>query len=262
MTENEFLNQIDDYATSVHAIVGFANFYLWDPATKTNISGVIVFQGRHLSPVTPRDDGAGRTGAYVTPDLGVLLPNRSGVLAEVKLSFPMDQSHWMADFGQLMAYDAELTGWPSADGRVGQHDVVLITEQGRAVRVRKFYEQRAGREIVFSRPFVIMSVNRSDNRQPYYFFQRILGTLTDSDLDAYATDGSPSFPKKSWVTDALEQYVSVRQAEWIDAKKDEIRVFFERLDDPLRHFIAGCCRSQAEEHQTSNQQLRLPFGDE
>ncbi|HVC98995.1 MAG TPA: hypothetical protein VND64_35350, partial [Pirellulales bacterium] len=106
--------------------------------------------------------------AFVTPDIGVLLPNATGVLAEVKLSFPKDQAHWMDDFEQLMRYGGELQGWPSADGRVGVHDVVLITKQGRAVPVKKFYEARVGKEIVFERPFAIVSYNRSDERQKYY----------------------------------------------------------------------------------------------
>ncbi len=348
MTDNELRNVIDDYSTSIHAIVGFANFYLWDPKTKADQPNVVVFQGRRLCrpPVSPEGAASGQEG-YVTPDLGVLLPDHTGVLAEVKLSFPKDQSHWMDDFEQVMAYDADLKGWPSDDGQVTQHDVVLITEQGRAVQVRKFYESHAGEKISFVRPFAIVAINRSDNRQPYYFFQRVHGKLTHSTLDAsledgvkvpmkvllekystvklydavppvpymmeliwthvvveavrqepkfaklhkrhklpvvlevagivdklregfsfrsldvHATDGSPSLPKKLWVTDALEQYVSIKQAEWIDAKKEQVRVFFQRIDDPLSYFIAGYCRSLEDEKKgPAEQQQALPFPDD
>ena len=75
MTEHELRNVIDDYLTSIHAIVGFANFYLWDDSTRADRSGVVVFQGRRLHPpASSPDSAAGDSEAYVTPDLGVLLP--------------------------------------------------------------------------------------------------------------------------------------------------------------------------------------------
>jgi hypothetical protein len=40
-------------------------------------------------------------------------------------------------------------------------------------------------------------------------------------------------------------------------------VFFQRLDDPLGFFIAGCCRSQEEKQRPpSQQQLPLPFSND
>ncbi|MCX7427638.1 MAG: hypothetical protein NTW96_18660 [Planctomycetia bacterium] len=347
MTETDFRDSIDDYVTSIHAILGFANFYLWDPETRTDVPDVLVFQGRHLCPLSAATENEVRNdGSYVTPDLGVLLPDHTGVLAEVKLSFPKDQAHWMDDFKQLMSYDADLDGWPSEDGRVIRHEVVLITEQGRAVRVRKFYENHAGNEIKFERPFVIVAVNRSDNRQPYYFFQRTLGNLTRTVLDsrleegvkvpmtvllekystvklydaepplpymmdliwthvvvdaarqepkfsrlhkrhklpvvlqvesiverlreefscrsisAHASCGTPSVPKKTWIVNALEQFVSMKEAEWIDAKKEGIRVFFQRIEDSLDHFIASSCRSPDDEKGPPDQQPLLQFPDD
>lgn len=164
--------------------------------------------------VTP--DGAQRQGAtaqvqtdlpehFVTPDLGVLLPNAAGVLAEVKLSFPRDEAHWMDDFKQLMSYDVELDGWPSADGRVSTHDVVLITEQGRAVAVTKFFELRNGNDISFLRPFAIIACNRSDNRQPYYYFERRCGKLSNSTVDALLENG-----KKVPMQKLLDKYATVK----------------------------------------------------
>lgn len=342
MTEKDFQDEIDNYEMSIHAIVGFANFYLWDPATRTDAPEVLVFQGRHLCPPSPvAEDEVKRDSSYVTPDLGVLLPDHTGVLAEVKLSFPVDQTYWMDDFKQLMSYDADLSGWPSHDGRVTRHDVVLITEQGRAVRVRKFYETHAGNEIRFERPFVIVLVNRSDSRQPYYFFQRVLGNLTRAVLDnqleegvkvpmavllkkystvklydaepplpymmeliwthvvvdtarrepkfsklhkghklpvvlqvesivktlreefscrsigAHASHGTPSVPKKTWIVNALEHFVSMKEAKWIDAKKEAICVFFQRIEGSLDHFIASSCQSPEDE-----QQPLLPFPED
>ena len=84
MTEDQIRNTVDDYQTSIHAIVGFANFYLWDDSTRADKAGVVVFQGRRLHPPAVAEDPAvTASDAYVTPDLGVLLPDRKGVLADV-----------------------------------------------------------------------------------------------------------------------------------------------------------------------------------
>jgi hypothetical protein len=56
MTENEWRNKIDDYQTSIHAIVGFANFYVFDPVTRTDRDGVVVFQGRRLTKKRPIEE--------------------------------------------------------------------------------------------------------------------------------------------------------------------------------------------------------------
>lgn len=99
MTERELLDKIDDYSTSIHAIVGFANFYLWNAATGQDSPGVVVFQGRQLHPMVIDDEGIPiGHGPAVTPDLGILLPEKRGVLAEIKLSFPRNEDYWMDDF--------------------------------------------------------------------------------------------------------------------------------------------------------------------
>src|ERR1700681_3007100 len=53
MSETALRDRIDDYVSSIHAIVGFANFYLWDASTRQDRDDVIVFQARRLRPVPP-----------------------------------------------------------------------------------------------------------------------------------------------------------------------------------------------------------------
>jgi hypothetical protein len=278
----------------------------------------------------------------VTPDLGVVTVDGAGVIAEVKICFPRNEEHWFDDFDQLMAYDAEFEGWPTDAGTVPQHDVVLITEQGRASKVKKFFEKHLGEKIKFTRPFVIVQCNRSDNREPYYFFQRIVGKLSSSAVDgqledgskvpmrvlvtkystvkiydaqpplpymidliwsqvvleaarvdpkfpklkkrqklpvvldvdeivqklregftfraiaANASDGSPAMPPTQWVKRALEQMVSSKDAEWIDATKTAVRIFFQKYEDALDHFIKACL---SREGQSTETQRPLPFAE-
>src|SRR5207249_438523 len=125
--EQRIRDDIDDYQDSVFAIIGFANFYRFDDTTRTMRDDVVVFQGRRLTPSPAKAvNSDGNPVEFVTPDVGILLPSNLGVLAEVKKSFPADEQHWFDDFKQLMAYDDDLTGWPSASGAVTAHDVVLL----------------------------------------------------------------------------------------------------------------------------------------
>jgi hypothetical protein len=95
----------------------------------------------------------------------------------------------MKVFEQLMSYDDDLMGWPSADGRVNSHDIVLLLHQTRAAAVLRFYQAKADVDIKFHRPFIIIQFNRADERKAYYFFQKTLGSLTEASIDGRLADG-------------------------------------------------------------------------
>ncbi len=180
-TEQVLWNEIDNYNDSIFAIVGFMNFYRFDDKTGKIRDDVLVFQGRRLTPSkTQNSDSA--TVEYVTPDLGILLPTNHGVLAEVKRSFPKNQEHWKDDFRQLMAYDDDLTGWPTPAGKVPNHDIVLLLHQTRAVAVKDYYEQNSGGKIQFTRPFTIVEFNRDSEGQAFFFFRTVTGAVSQKPL--------------------------------------------------------------------------------
>lgn len=182
--------EIDNYSDTVFAIIGFMNFYRFDDARRVMRDDVIVFQGRKLSPSPAKaKTEKGAPIEYVTPDIGILLPTQHGVLGEVKKSFPMDEEAWMDDFLQLMSYDDDLTGWPSASEKVATHDVVLLLHQSRAVRVRKFYDKHNGQEIGFTRPFCIIEFNRSNEANAYFFFRVVTGALSAVELHNRLEEG-------------------------------------------------------------------------
>ena len=190
MSKKDILDKIDDYKTTIQAIVGFINFYRYDDQNDDFRTDILVFQGRRFTPSSGKArNEQGNDIKFVCPDFGVSLSSDSGVLGEVKKSFPKDSQRWMDDFKQLMSYDDDLTGWPPTNGKVASHDVILILEQARAVPVREFFEERNGKEITFGRPFVIVEFNRSDEGQPYYFFRKCLGNLSETHLDGRLKDG-------------------------------------------------------------------------
>lgn len=182
--QEEYLNEIDDYVQTIHAIVGFMNFYLYDEGTKANRKGVLLFQGARLEPSSAKSiNSDGNEVHFVTPDLGIFVEPDQGVVGEVKKSFPKEQDLWMRTFKQLMSYDDDLQGWPCEGGRVRSHDIVLILHQSRAMAVLEFFKNRSEFGISFKRPFVMIQFNRSDERQPYYFFQKVHGTLSETPLN-------------------------------------------------------------------------------
>lgn len=177
MTEEQKIkNKINDYIQTIHAIVGFMNLYRFDDQTRSIDDKVIVFQGRKLYKKAD-------SSIYYTSDLGILLENNDGILGEVKKSFPKDQEHWMDDFKQLMSYDQELSDWPSKSGGVTNQDIVLIVHQTRAGSIRKYYNERIGAEINFTRPFVLVQFNQSLESEHFYFFQKLIGELTHEGIN-------------------------------------------------------------------------------
>ncbi len=190
--EQELRNEIDSYKDSLYAIVGFMNLYRYDDDAKKMKDDVILFQGRQLSPPKVEIEGQAFTGGsqqFVTPDIGILLPDESGVLGEVKASFPEDRLLWIRDFQQLMKYDQELTGWPNSSGRVKNHDVVLLLHYSRSVAVRKFYDEKKGSEINFTRPFCIVEFNRLPQAKEYFSLRIQMGTLSQKQLSDRLEEG-------------------------------------------------------------------------
>ena len=43
-------------------------------------------------------------------------------------------------------------------------------------------------------------------------------------------------PRNSWVVEAIDLLVSGKEAEWLEGKKDRVRVFFRKRDDTLEYF--------------------------
>ncbi len=187
--EKVIKGEIDNYSDSIFAIVGFMNFYRYDDDSKKIRDDILVFQGRRLTPSKPKKD-SGEDVAYVTPDLGVLLPINHGILAEVKRSFPKDQKFWLGDFQQLMTYDDDLTGWPNKTQKVRNHDIVLLLHQSRAIAVKDYYEQNKA-QIKFSRPFCIVEFNHDSEGQAFFFFRTVTGAVSQQELAERLRHGIP-----------------------------------------------------------------------
>lgn len=172
---------IDNYSDTVFAILGFVNFYRFDDEAGRLREEVMVFQGRRLDPSPAKATTSdGNSVEFLTPDFGVCDLRGPAVLGDAKKSFPRDEAHWADAFRQLMAYDDDLSGWPCPGERVERHDVVLLTHVTRVVAVCDYYQREADAgNVQFNRPFSIVSFVRSDERQPFFHFEKRLGQLSD-----------------------------------------------------------------------------------
>lgn len=187
--QSEFRHKINNYEQTIHALIGFMNFYRYDDENRRVRPDVIIFQGWRLDRNIEDKSLSERNNGYVTPDLGILYAPGKGVLAEAKKSFTKQREHWMDDFEQLMSYDEDLTGWPCDGGTVENHDIVLLLDQTRGVAVKRFYENKRGKEIIFKRPFIIVQFNRST--EDFYFFQKIEGDLSEPNINEKLIEGVP-----------------------------------------------------------------------
>lgn len=193
------VDQISDYKDTVYAILGFVNFYRFDDERRRYRDDVVVFQGRRLTRTSePIKD--------VTPDFGIVPSGHDAVVGEAKKSFPQDNTYWLGDFQQLMAYDDDLVGWPTSSQRVSRHDIILLAHITRVVNICDYLAEReAEQEIRFERPFSIVSFNRVDETRPYLYFERRRGALSHQALDERLRRGVP-VPMRVFV----EQYSTVK----------------------------------------------------
>lgn len=193
MNSEELMNaDIDDFMQTVHAMIGFVNFYLFDGDKWCDREGIKVFQGARLKRFQLNSEGEEQIESdHITPDLCIYLPTKEGVIGEVKRNLPKNRKLWMGAFEQLMKYDNDLLGWPSEDGKVISHDVVLLIHQFRSGPLASFYNDNKD-SIVFKKPFAIVGFGRSeDGGKHYYFFKKELGSLSFPYVDKCLDDGVP-----------------------------------------------------------------------
>lgn len=192
MQKQEIVDEVNSYQDTIYAIVGFMNLFRFDDERGTMRDNVLLFQGCKLYPIDlTRKEEVEKTqrSDYVTPDIGIVSSNNEGIIGEVKASFPKDTSLWMDDFKQLMKYDQTLEGWPTTSGTIKSHDIVLLLHYSRAVAVRKFYEERKGKEIIFNRSFCIIEFQRTSQSKEYFSLRIQYGSLSESTVGRRLEEG-------------------------------------------------------------------------
>lgn len=173
-------NKNDEYLTTVYAIIFFLNTYRFE----LNKEGeeLVVFQGRKLF-----SDLEKKT--FVTPDLGIVISDKVGLLGEVKYSFPSNQEHWSSIFNQIKKYDSIVNGWPSKEDKVDSYDIVLLVHQSRSRKVVDYYLNSLSDDEKLTKSFAIIEFNRSSQGKEYFHFRIEHGKLSQSTLNSKMYDG-------------------------------------------------------------------------
>jgi hypothetical protein len=172
--------KIDNYNNTVYAIIGFLNTYTHELKSKGN--GVVIFQGRKL--YYSEEDLQ-----FVTPDMGLTIDQKSGVVGEVKCSLDKDQKNWIDHFRQLKNYEKISIGWPTDSGKVSEFDVVLLIEHSRSRALKDYYERALDSALKLTRPFIIIEFNRSSQQKEFFFFRIEYGELSNKLLHKKFYDG-------------------------------------------------------------------------
>lgn len=173
-------NKIDDYLNTVYAIIGFLNTYKFE-MEKAN-KDIVLFQGRKLW----LDES---NGNFVTPDFGLSINEISGLVGEVKYSFPSDKKLWIDTFTQIKKYDQIISGWPTSSGNVSEFDIVLLVQQSRSRSVIDYYLKKLPAKDKVNKTFAILEFNRASQGKEYFHFRIEHGTLSDKQVSKKFMEG-------------------------------------------------------------------------
>jgi len=176
--KDKMKEKIDNYNDTIFAIIGFMNFYRFDDVKRSMKDDVICFQGNKLKRSSEETE--------VTPDVGIILPDRNAIVAEAKKSFPKDKTRWDDDFQQLLGYDDNLTQFPTNDGTVNDYELVLLLHTTRAVDVIDFYKENSYK---FSHSLSFVEFSRSDEANPFFFFRVADGKLKFGNMQSRLRSG-------------------------------------------------------------------------
>jgi hypothetical protein len=174
MNNKPYGEQISDYEDSIFAIIGFVNLFRYDDRTKKMRDDIKIFQGRRM-----KTSSANRINPdnEVTPDFCVQDSMNKGIVGEVKKSFPSDSDLWMDDFRQLMSYDDDLSNWLTNSGKINDHHLVLLTHSSHSRKLIQYFEEHKGKDIIFTKGFVIVEFYRNNEAKAYLGFRKEFGDL-------------------------------------------------------------------------------------
>ena len=165
-------NRVDNYIETVLTIIAFMNLYLYNKNKKENRKNVNMFQGRRMIREIDEHD--------LTPDILIQIDENFGVIAEVKISLPLNEERWINTFKQLKSYDTELQHWFTSDEKISKHEIAFLVGTAKSVRVVEYFNQNLAAELkTYSRNFYIIEFDRRDRSQHFIRMRTMLGEPSD-----------------------------------------------------------------------------------
>ncbi len=175
------LREIDNYQDTVFGLLAFLNECGWSPEKRTVHPELHFGVGRRMD-TSPHNNVS--PNATVTPDLIVQKEDNSGVVAEVKHSWP-STSAWDDAISQIEKYDDDLLGWwTDSESLAEPHELVLLVHGSQAVKVSDFVGKAvdAGRHN-FARKPIIVGYQRTEQVQQFIQLRREYGRFRNQAFD-------------------------------------------------------------------------------
>lgn len=171
---------IDSYQDTVHGLVCFAHVLTWDDRKKCFKPESRRCFGRSM---TPSENNRVQSKDAVTPDLVVVCTQADGVVGEAKISFhgTVDDCH--AELRQLVKYDDDLKGWPTSDGTIKSHDLVLLVHYSRKGEAKTILDAAKDAGILkLHRKFSAVCFSRMAQAAESLSLEHFYGEMTDKKL--------------------------------------------------------------------------------
>lgn len=176
----KILNEVEDYEETVIAIVTFSHEVCWDNKNIRVMPDSLFMIGRRMGKI----DTYKNKEYTLTPDIVIQLNKNYGIVAEVKKNFPSEKSHWDDTFDQICSYDTDLVGWVTADEKIRNYDLALLTHITRKVDIADYFKEQFNKgEYLFRKNFSIVAFNRGGEGKEYMYLEKHFGEFSDGSLN-------------------------------------------------------------------------------
>lgn len=174
----------DDYLGSVMGLYAFAESACWDEINRCRKIG------SQYSIPYKFSNGCNEQ----TPDSGIQISQDYGIVAEMKKHFNEESGN---QFEQIKKYDADLTGWWTKDGKIKNHDLVLLCHTISSINAKDSYDDWIANGNSFTKNFSIVEFSYLDTGQKQNLFLRRMdnGKLSDEVHDDALRKGKVISPK-------------------------------------------------------------------
>jgi hypothetical protein len=203
-------NDIDDYEQTILALRGLALALRWDEDNRELRDDVEYRIGRRMD-ISVENPVISNLPDQVTPDLVVQLNPSYGVLAEAKVSVPVDSGYRRQKILQTKKYDDDLKGWFTDDEYIEGFDIVFMTHDFRRSNVLESIEELEEEdELKFSRNFIYLTFQIVAQDTDFLAFNLARGDFSDIRWTDY-------FRRSDNPID-LKHIISQKQVKLYDAK--------------------------------------------
>jgi hypothetical protein len=217
--------ECNNYDQTVQAIKALAHELLWDDQGKALTPGGAAFVGRRMD-TSPKNRVSPNT--KVTPDLAVRASLDTAFVAEAKLALSASQEQRKKKILEVAKYDDDLVGWDTQDGRVRNHDIIIVVRHFHGKDVQQdIVELRQSGALVFERKLALVCFAIVEEAQTWMSLELLDGGLSDGNKDrklrrrlAIALDhvaANPIFghvmlydakPPQPWIMDRIHEVIT------------------------------------------------------